>query len=111
KDEGPVAAGVLIEGAVRHHDSSRSASQLDLEVDRLADMDVGRRGAAEIEIHLEGPVADLGIDLGDLGPKEALGEREQALLSESQAPQVELVDLRGQLEAIGGVDLAQHRAL
>ena len=48
--EDPVAAGVLIEGAVGQHHGLRGAAQLDPQVDRLADMDAGGRGAVEIKI-------------------------------------------------------------
>ena len=55
-DEDPVAAGILVEGAVRQHHRSLGAAQLDLHIDGLADVDAGRRCAHEVEIGLEGAV-------------------------------------------------------
>ena len=57
------------------------------------------------------PFDNLRIDFGDLGLVVAPVDREERFLPQHHAAEIEFIDLRGELEAVGGIDLSQHRAL
>jgi hypothetical protein len=85
--------------------------EFDFQVDRFARVHAGRCHAVEMQIDLERAVGDLRIDFGDLRFVVAIVDREERVLPQHDAPEIEFIDLRRQLEAVEGIDFAQYRAL
>ena len=62
--EDPVAAGVVVEGAVRHQPRLRGGAERHAQLHGLAALQLARLLADELQVDLERAVADLRIDLG-----------------------------------------------
>ena len=76
----------------------------------LAALQLGRLGADELEVDLEGAVLDLRIDFGDAQPVGLAADLGGGGLALGDPAEIEFVDLGDQLVAAGAVDLAEPLA-
>ena len=81
------------------------------DVECLARVDAFGRRLTEMKVHSEGPIRDLGENLGDTRFVVVSIERKQCNLPDRDTAQVKLVHPRGDLETVQRIHLAQDGAL
>jgi hypothetical protein len=91
-DKDPVAAGILIERAVRDQQRRRRIAQRKLGLQRLTAADIARLALGECQVDLELTIIDLRVDFGDSQLIVPAADLNDCRLADINTRQIEFVD-------------------